>query len=155
MTSDEDEIENRIRNCRLFRRLSDAELERVVSCAERMVLEDDEVIYREGERSPSFFLIAGGSVQITRETTFSPAPATHVTENGVIGMISALAQHPRTATAKPGSEGDTKIIRIGVEELLDKCKETPELTRKLYRAALQLAATRLDNSRDVIHALLR
>lgn len=119
--------------------------------ADRLRLQDGEVLFREGDEADGAFVVTAGSVKLTRGD--GDAAAERMVHAGsLIGEIALLCPTTRPATAV--ADGPAEVYRIARGLFARLFDEYPELARKLHGRLAERIKT---NIRDLkaIEATLR
>jgi CRP-like cAMP-binding protein len=109
-----------------FSACTDEQLTDIVRLAERLDIQEDEVILREGRRGRELFIILEGTATVTRA-----GRVVNVLGAGDhFGELAAIEDRPRTATVTATS--DLKVLIIGPREL-EALMEIPGFRNALLR----------------------
>lgn len=120
--------------------------EKLLSAAEQFQYKAGQDVFHEGDPSLFLFVVKTGHVAIElhvpskgRRTIFTASP-------GDVFGWSALVE-PRIETASARAVEDTTVFAMKGGELMDLCREDPELGFELYRALAEIIMARLIASR--------
>jgi len=130
----------------LFRELGDHERGEILKCSELVEFSRDEVIVRQGEVSPEFFVLLSGEagviVSSCRQGEFYDVGS--VSQGEMIGEISALLKEPRTASVM--ATDTCQLLRFRDENFLDLFEKIPSfgffLSREMARRLLDVMGSR-------------
>lgn len=111
----------------IFGDLSDEELHKLMTISEIRETSSDEVLFKEGEPSHSFFIILEGTVLITNDKGLHR----HFESGEFFGELGLLGKQNRTATAK--TEQRAKLLEFGEKSLFHAFQELPGLEQKVIR----------------------
>ena len=131
----------------LFDELGRDALRLIAFSADRVRLAEGDVLFREGDRADSGFVIVAGSLTLTR------GGAEKIVERGaLLGELALICDGSRPATAV--ARQPTEVVRVARGLFQRLFEEYPDLARKLHA---RLAARVTANVADMrsIEALLR
>lgn len=105
--------------------------------AQKLVLEDDEVLCEKGVSTNSFYIITKGRLAITSEPKDKQAPAIlHVLEKGdLVGELSFIDGSGHADTVR--SLGNSCVISFNKADIDPLIKENPELIYNFMRAVIK------------------
>jgi CRP-like cAMP-binding protein len=116
---------NHLRSVPLFSDLSDHELEEVGKAATELHFEAGNQFIREGSVAHEMFVVAEGTVEVTRG-------GTHVADvgpGGFIGELALLTQAPRGGSVR--AKTDATLIHIDGRQFNVLLKEVPQIAVKM------------------------
>jgi phosphoserine phosphatase RsbU/P len=119
------ELRAAIRATSAFRELSDANLAILIEAAERETFAPDAVLMVQGEPSDFAMLILEGEVMVSADSARGAIPISILRAPSLVGELGALAQLPRSATAR--ACGPVTALRFGRAALVEVAHATPSL----------------------------
>lgn len=144
--SREARIINQLNEVPLFREFGDRERGEILKCSELVEFSRDEIIVRQGEISPEFFVLLSGdaSVIVSSYQQGEFYDVGSVSQGEIIGEISALLKEPRTASVMAA---DTcQLLRFRDENFLNLFEKIPSfgffLSRELARRLMEVMGSR-------------
>ncbi len=117
-----------LKSSSLFRGLPGQELARIADLAGTVHLQEDELLFREGDPGDAFYMVVSGSVAVERGTRRIAALGPH---EG-LGEMALLDGEPRSASVR--ALGPVTLLRIdqaSFEALVDR---SPALAKGIYRS---------------------
>jgi pilus assembly protein CpaE len=140
-----------LRQTEVFARLSDAELRKVARLLKERRVEQQQVLFRQGEPADSLFVVLAGRVRISvTDQTRRERVLAFVGEGEVVGEMGLLSGEPRSATAL--ASVDTRLLQLRRADFDALLANNPDLMRELARVvARRREATQqraLDESGD-------
>lgn len=139
-----------LRRQALTEKLSEAELQALVSVAEHRLCADGEVIVQEGEHPDALFVVLRGRVDVSKNVTYLPDPddeypdeqtLTQLGEGAMLGELSFLDGEPASATLR--ASGPCELLRVTRQGLAQAASMTPTLEDKLSVAIARVMVRRL------------
>lgn len=129
---------------RLFARLSQRELRRVLEVAFLRVARPGEVVLSEQEHGDEFYIVLSGQLRVQS----GDAPLSIVGPGEHVGEMALIRNSPRSATVV--SDDTSELLVIKRDDFFEILRKEPELSVKLLWQFLGLLADRLDQtSRDL------
>jgi phosphoserine phosphatase RsbU/P len=119
------ELRAAIRATSAFREPSDANLAILIEAAERETFAPDAVLMVQGEPSDFAMLILEGEVMVSADSARGAIPISILRAPSLVGELGALAQLPRSATAR--ACGPVTALRFGRAALVEVAHATPSL----------------------------
>ena len=129
----------------IFEGISVDDLTAIASIATETKFESGQVIYREGDRGDSMFVIVEGEVMLTK----NGQPVLHLLERETLGQVSFLDRGPRPVTAQIAGASPARLLVIDRSALMDLLSDRPGLMHALFAHLAQRLRTLID--RDVEH----
>jgi CRP-like cAMP-binding protein/cytochrome P450 len=99
-----------------------------------------EIIIREGDAADAFYIILGGSVDVTRIVNGAPHQLAHLGESQFFGEIGLLQNIPRTATVTAAENG-VEVLVLGRAEFLDLIANSDFVSSDMARLLQKRMAT--------------
>ena len=99
-----------LKKIHLFHGLDDDELAAVAAELEEVQFPKDAVIFQQGGKADSFYLIYGGSVRIVRTQNKKEYQLARLVKDDYFGEMALVANRPRSATAT-GSRRPSSPVR--------------------------------------------
>ncbi|MFL6293248.1 MAG: patatin-like phospholipase family protein [Thermoanaerobaculia bacterium] len=135
----------------LFRDLGEADLDRIVSHLDWMLVPGGHVVCRQGDEGDRLYLVASGRLAIVRELpNGEDVLLSHVGRGESVGEVAVLTGNPRSATVR--ALRDTVIARLDRAGLAQMLEEHPRIalafTRRL--AGWISPAPRIETNRGCI-----
>ena len=127
----------------LFRNLTEAQIDKLLSLGERVNLNQGQVIVEEGEPNDALFLLLDGSLMISVGTgRLGNESAVRLSRPGdVIGEYSAIDRAP--ASARVSSVGMSEVFRLSLDSFQQALAEDALLASNIYRNMLVSLIERL------------
>jgi sigma-B regulation protein RsbU (phosphoserine phosphatase) len=122
---DSPELRAAIRAASAFRDLSDANLSILIKAAELEMFDPDAVLMVQGGLSDYAMLILEGEVTVSADSARGAIPISTLTAPSLVGELGALAQLPRSATAR--ARTPVTALRFGRAALVEVAQATPSL----------------------------
>jgi sigma-B regulation protein RsbU (phosphoserine phosphatase) len=122
---DSPELRAAIRAASAFRELSDANLTILIEAAELETFDPDAVLMVQGEASDFAMLILEGEVTVSADSARGAIPISTLRAPSLVGELGALAQLPRSATARACTP--VTALRFGRAALAEVAHATPSL----------------------------
>jgi phosphoserine phosphatase RsbU/P len=122
---DSPELRAAIRATSGFRDLSDDNLALLIEAAELETFDPDAVLMVQGEPSDYAMLILEGEVTVTADSARGAIPISTLHAPSLVGELGALAQLPRSATARACTP--VTALRFGRAALVEVARATPSL----------------------------
>lgn len=127
---------HKLKQINLFKVFSDAKLIAFLRVMKKAVFKNNQVIFNEGDRGDSFYMVHKGSVQVIQQQKI----VRELGEGSCFGEIALVLDKPRTATVV--SINDTKCFVLKKEDflqLLDEKNKTQVIKRlKLFDQSVEL-----------------
>ena len=122
---DSPELRAAIRAASAFRELSDDNLALLIEAAELQTFDPDAVLMVQGEPSDYAMLVLEGEVTVTADSARGAVPISTLKAPSLVGELGALAQLPRSATARACTR--VTALRFGRAALVEVARATPSL----------------------------
>ena len=122
---DSPELRAAIRATSGFRDLSDDNLALLIEAAELETFDPDAVLMVQGEPSDYAMLVLEGEVMVTADSARGAIPISTLHAPSLVGELGALAQLPRSATARACTP--VTALRFGRAALVEVAQATPSL----------------------------
>ena len=122
---DSPELRAAIRAASAFRELSDDNLAILIEAAELETFDPDAVLMVQGEVSDYAMLILEGEVTVSADGARGAIPISTLRAPSLVGELGALAQLPRSATARACTP--VTALRFGRASLVEVARATPSL----------------------------
>jgi CRP-like cAMP-binding protein len=136
----------------LFKAISDADLHRLAgSCQLRSAIVG-EVLFNEGEKSSSLFLIQGGTVGIGKMGSGGDEAVTHVgagSHFGEMGMLESNVKRSATATVQEA----TQLLEIPYEAIDSMVQSSPQAGMIFYKNLASNLAGRIRRTTEDLTGL--
>ena len=122
---DSPELRAAIRAASPFRELSDDNLALLIEAAELETFDPDAVLMVQGEPSDYAMLVLEGEVTVSADSARGAIPISTLHAPSLVGELGALAQLPRSATARACTP--VTALRFGRAALVEVARATPSL----------------------------
>lgn len=130
----------------LLARLDEEQFAFFESAATELVLEPDEVLFRENGEARRFFIIAEGILALEVERPARPPTTVQTLSDGaLVGSSWRLAPHRWMWTARAVTE--TRLAVIDASFVRDECERNPDLDRLMWEIIAREASQRLHYAR--------
>jgi signal transduction histidine kinase len=142
-----------LRKFSFFASFSMAQLEEIAETAPRVSLKTNTIIFRQGDRSKTMYLILKGGVKIEREDIRGETiNLSQLSEHHVFGELAMFSEEPRQATVTTTT--DTECLTVDREMMLNIIrKSNAEEILEIFSALSE--QTRAANDRDFQQVLAR
>lgn len=129
-----------LRNVPMFAKLDPSKVKLLAFTSQCLHFDDGEVLFREGDRADSAYVIMNGEVEILSDTGGTQFVAGTLGRNELFGEIAVLTKAPRSATLR--AKGELVALRISDDIFLKLLAENPafaldvmrQLSEKLIRS---------------------
>ena len=122
---DSPELRASILTASAFRALSDNNLAILIEAAELQAFDPDAILMVQGDPSDFAMLILEGDVTVTADSARGAIPISTLHAPSLVGELGALAQLPRSATARACTR--VTALRFGRAALVKVASATPSL----------------------------
>ncbi|MEE8457559.1 MAG: cyclic nucleotide-binding domain-containing protein [Acidimicrobiia bacterium] len=130
----------------LLARLDEREFAFFESLATELVLEPDEVLFREDGKAMRFFIIAEGILALEVERPAKPATTVQTLSDGaLVGLSWRVSPHRWMWTARAVTE--TRLAVMDASFVRDECERNPDLDRLMWEIVAREASQRLHYAR--------
>lgn len=130
----------------LLARLDEKEFAFFESLATELVLEPDEVLFRENGKAMRFFIIAEGILSLEVERPAKPATTVQTLSDGaLVGLSWRVSPHRWMWTARAVTE--TRLAVMDALFVRDECERNPDLDRLMWEIVAREASQRLHYAR--------
>ncbi|MEQ8296978.1 MAG: cyclic nucleotide-binding domain-containing protein [Nitratireductor sp.] len=137
-----DEVEV-LRRIPLFASIEPSKLKLIAYAADRVELDDGDLLFRQGDTGDSAFILVSGVADIISETEGAQVVVAQLRDHALVGEMSVFCDVPRSATVR--ANGKLIALKIGKDYFLELIKEFPELAGRIIRElAFRLAKTTAD-----------
>ncbi|MDZ4741313.1 MAG: cyclic nucleotide-binding domain-containing protein [Alphaproteobacteria bacterium] len=141
-----------LRRIPLFASIDTSKLKLLAFTSERLTFASGAVLFREGDRGDSAYLILSGVVSVSVASPKGDVVVASIGSNNIVGEMALLGEMPRTATLTATEPLET--LKIKKEQFFQLLRDLPQMTLEIMR---ELAA-RLNNANKELaaaHAKLR
>ncbi|HXF86386.1 MAG TPA: cyclic nucleotide-binding domain-containing protein [Anaerolineales bacterium] len=114
-----------LKKIHLFSGLEEADLEAVAHELEEQSVPAGGVIFKQGDKAESFYLIYSGSVRIVRKQDGKEIQLANLVQSDYFGEMALVAKRPRSATATATS--DTLLLVLSRQDFEMLYKRSPQL----------------------------
>ncbi len=102
---------------------------------ERRVLQDGDVIFREGEPGSSAYILQEGAVAISKVIDGVEEELAVIGKGGIFGEMALIDDQKRMATARV--RGNATIVTVSKQMYMEKLKKTDPFVRALLRILVE------------------
>lgn len=141
-----------LRKIPLFASIDTGKLKLLAFTSERLTYPPGAVLFNEGDRGDSAYLILSGQVSVAVNSDNGPVVVATINQNNIVGEMALLGDMPRTATVVATQPVET--LRIKKDQFFQLLKDLPQMTLEIMREL----AVRLNNANKELsaaHARLR
>jgi len=129
-----------LRRVPLFARIDASKLKLIAFTSERMVFEQDEVLFRQGDMGDAAYIVLQGDADVLVDSQNGQIRVAGLGQNDIVGEIAILIDVPRTATVRACSRLVT--LRITKELFFRLVTEFPQIAVEIMRElAMRLEKT--------------
>jgi CRP-like cAMP-binding protein len=128
-----------LRRVPLFSSIDTSRLKLLAFTSERLTFAPGAVLFREGDRGQSAYLILGGKVDVSVASPNGEVVVAQIGANNIVGEMALLCEMPRTATVTAVEPLDT--LRIKKDQFMQMLRDIPQMTLEIMREL----AVRLNN----------
>lgn len=141
-----------LRKIPLFASIDTGKLKLLAFTSERLTYPPGAVLFNEGDRGDSAYLILSGQVSVAVNSDNGPVVVATINQNNIVGEMALLGDMPRTATVVATQPVET--LQIKKDQFFQLLKDLPQMTLEIMREL----AVRLNNANKELsaaHARLR
>lgn len=141
-----------LRRIPLFASIDTAKLKLLAFTSERLAFPAGAVLFREGERGDSAYLILQGEIEVSLQSPEGPLVVATIGQHNIVGEMALLGDMPRSATVT--ATGPVEALRIRKDQFFQLLRDLPQMTLEIMREL----AVRLNNANRELaaaHARLR
>lgn len=102
---------------------------------ERRVLQDKDVIFREGEPGSNAYILQEGAVVISKIINGADEELAVIGKGGIFGEMALIDDKPRMATARV--RGNATIVTVTKQIYSEKLKKSDPFVRALLRILVE------------------
>jgi CRP-like cAMP-binding protein len=141
----------KIASAKIFRGLSQEELEEIAKLCEEVILNDGDRVLAEGERAEYFFILKEGSVDLRFELPYrnTSKEMTVITIGPEWCFSWSGLVPPHKATLSGYSTGESKAIKIRGAELLNLCEKNNHIGFIVMQNLATMIGSRLTKQHEV------
>ncbi len=141
-----------LRRVPLFANIETSRLKLLAFTSERLAFDAGAVLFREGDRGDSAYLILGGKVDVAVNSPKGDVVVAHLGANNIVGEMALLCEMPRTATIIAAEPLDT--LRIKKDQFLQMLRDIPQMPLEIMRE-LAVRLNNVNKELSAAHAKLR
>ncbi len=141
-----------LRRVPLFANIETSRLKLLAFTSERLSFESGAVLFREGDRGDSAYLILEGKVDVAVNSPKGDVVVAHIGANNIVGEMALLCEMPRTATIVAAEPLDT--LRIKKDQFLQMLRDIPQMPLEIMRE-LAVRLNNVNKELSTAHAKLR
>lgn len=135
-----------LRKIPLFKNIDTAKLKLLAFTSERLTFAKGAVLFQEGERGDSAYLILTGKVDVSVSTPNGSIIIANISQHNIVGEMALLGDMPRTATVIASEPLET--LRIKKDQFFQMLRDLPQMTLEIMREL----AVRLNNANKELTA---
>lgn len=135
-----------LRRIPLFTNIDTAKLKLLAFTSERLSFAKGAVLFQEGERGDSAYLILTGRVDVSVASLKGSVVVATIGEHNIVGEMALLGDMPRTATITASEPLET--LRIKKDQFFQLLRDLPQMTLEIMREL----AVRLNNANRELSA---
>jgi CRP-like cAMP-binding protein len=135
-----------LRKIPLFKNIDTAKLKLLAFTSERLTFAKGAVLFQEGERGDSAYLILTGKVDVSVSTPNGSIIIANINQHNIVGEMALLGDMPRTATVIASEPLET--LRIKKDQFFQMLRDLPQMTLEIMREL----AVRLNNANKELTA---
>ena len=124
----------------LFSKVDLAKLKLLAFTSERLIYEDNEIVFNEGDDGDAAYIILDGTAVVSIAQGSKSLELDRIKRGGFVGDISLLCDVPRTATIT--AKDALTTLQIKKDTFFNLIAEFPEIAIEMMR----VLASRLDNT---------
>lgn len=141
-----------LRRVPLFANIDTSRLKLLAFTSERLAFDAGAVLFREGDRGDSAYLILTGKVDVAVNSPKGDVVVAHLGANNIVGEMALLCEMPRTATIIAAEPLDT--LRIKKDQFLQMLRDIPQMPLEIMRE-LAVRLNNVNKELSAAHAKLR
>lgn len=141
-----------LRRIPLFANIDTSRLKLLAFTSERLTFENGAILFREGDRGDSAYLILTGKVDISVGSPNGEVVVASLGANNIVGEMSLLCETPRSATVTAAEPLDT--LRIKKDQFFGLLRDLPQMTLEIMRE-LAVRLNNVNKELSTAHAKLR
>jgi CRP-like cAMP-binding protein len=141
-----------LRRVPLFANIDTSRLKLLAFTSERLAFDAGAVLFREGDRGDSAYLILNGKVDVAVNSPQGDVVVAHLGANNIVGEMALLCEMPRTATIIAAEPLDT--LRIKKDQFLQMLRDLPQMPLEIMRE-LAVRLNNVNKELSAAHAKLR
>jgi len=120
-----------LRRIPIFAKIDPAKLKLMAFASERMTYKPGQVLFKQGERGDSAFIVLKGTADVLINAADGPLRVASLSDNEIIGEIAILCDIPRTATVQAATELVT--LKITADLFFRMLMDFPEMGVEVMR----------------------
>jgi CRP-like cAMP-binding protein len=141
-----------LRRVPLFANIDTSRLKLLAFTSERLAFDAGAVLFREGDRGDSAYLILNGKVDVAVNSPKGEVVVAHIGANNIVGEMALLCEMPRTATIVAAEPLDT--LKIKKDQFLQMLRDIPQMPLEIMRE-LAVRLNNVNKELSAAHAKLR
>ena len=128
-----------LREVPIFRRLEPEDLERICALAGERIYHESEFLCREGDPGEELFVLAEGSVEVTKQAEGATRILRTLAAGDHLGELAILRKQPRSASVRATSS--VRALVLGSETLRSILAERPEVCLAMLESMAEQMST--------------
>lgn len=120
-----------LRRIPLFANIDTSRLKLLAFTSERLTFNAGAVLFREGDRGDSAYLILQGRVDVSVGSPNGEIVVAHIDANNIVGEMALLCEMPRTATVTAAEPLDT--LKIKKDQFFQLMRDLPQISLEIMR----------------------
>ena len=141
-----------LRRIPLFANIDTSRLKLLAFTSERLTFNAGAILFREGDRGDSAYLILEGKVDVSVGSPNGDVVVAHLGANNIVGEMALLCEMPRTATITAAEPLDT--LKIKKDQFFQLMRDLPQMTLEIMRE-LAVRLNNVNKELSAAHAKLR
>ena len=141
-----------LRRIPLFANIDTSRLKLLAFTSERLTFNAGAILFREGDRGDSAYLILAGKVDVSVGSPNGDVVVAHLGANNIVGEMALLCEMPRTATITAAEPLDT--LKIKKDQFFQLLRDLPQMTLEIMRE-LAVRLNNVNKELSAAHAKLR
>ena len=135
-----------ISSCPLFRNLDPAERAEILAIGESRTYRAEQVIFREGAAGDGMFVLASGSVRISKHTATGEEALAILPPNAFFGEMALIDFQPRAADAV--ANVDSEVFFIPLADLRNLLETNHQIAMRVLYALCEVLTQRLRETNE-------
>ncbi|MFH1074625.1 MAG: cyclic nucleotide-binding domain-containing protein [Candidatus Firestonebacteria bacterium] len=124
-----------------FAQFSKEELKIFTACCKEKKLNEDEILFSEGEPGLSMYIVKKGGIKILKMGFLGETAIARIHPGEFVGEMAVIDSSPRSATVKATAR--TELLELSQENYYALKKDSPKVAIKIMDLLLRLLSLRL------------
>lgn len=135
-----------LRKVPLFANIDTAKLKLLAFTSERLAFPAGAVLFNEGDRGNSAYLLLSGKVNVSLKSAQGPVVVATIGQHNIVGEMALLGDMPRTASVIASEP--VEALKIKKDQFFQLLRDLPQMTLEIMREL----AIRLNNANKELSA---